>query len=264
MVTRILLLGIFVTGLVAQFVKPIGDALQDKTFLGGALFSLVGYILYDAVKEISARDQVHAREVMESDDLGDQVAAAFSAREVTVCFFGYTGETLVSKMVSQLEQLVRNPGNTQSVTIRMMVPDFSQQMVVPARVGPDGTPQDDPVFRARLDGKCRRYRDDLQHVTDQLAALGRVRVEFGYRQYQGVPREKICIFNDQLVLHGRYNIATQQDYGSHAMYDPKGYMTDLYVWSRAQSESAVARWVKDLDNEWEFAVEPAWSNVPQS
>jgi hypothetical protein len=39
LVTRLLLLGIFVTGLTAQFVKPVGDALEGKAYLGGALLS---------------------------------------------------------------------------------------------------------------------------------------------------------------------------------------------------------------------------------
>ncbi|WP_371642747.1 hypothetical protein [Streptomyces mirabilis] len=47
-VTRFFLLGIFVVGLTAQFVTPLGDALQGKAFLGGALLSLVAYVLYDA------------------------------------------------------------------------------------------------------------------------------------------------------------------------------------------------------------------------
>ncbi|MFF1545264.1 hypothetical protein [Streptomyces sp. NPDC058291] len=40
-VTRVLLIGIFVTGLTAQFVKPVGDALAGMVYLGGALLGLV-------------------------------------------------------------------------------------------------------------------------------------------------------------------------------------------------------------------------------
>ncbi|MFE2971926.1 hypothetical protein ACFXKC_51905 [Streptomyces sp. NPDC059340] len=53
-VTRFFLLGIFVVGLTAQFVTPLGEALQGKAFLGGALLSLVAYVLYDAVKDLAA------------------------------------------------------------------------------------------------------------------------------------------------------------------------------------------------------------------
>lgn len=47
MVTRLVLLGIFASGLLGQFVKPVGDALEGKVFVGGALLSLVAYVLYD-------------------------------------------------------------------------------------------------------------------------------------------------------------------------------------------------------------------------
>lgn len=53
-VTRLLLLGIFVIGLLAQFVKPVGDALEGKAYLGGALLSLVGYVLYAEVQRLNA------------------------------------------------------------------------------------------------------------------------------------------------------------------------------------------------------------------
>ncbi|WP_237519804.1 hypothetical protein [Streptomyces sp. HUCO-GS316] len=39
LVTRVLLLGIFATGLTAQFIKPVGDALEGKAYLGGALLA---------------------------------------------------------------------------------------------------------------------------------------------------------------------------------------------------------------------------------
>lgn len=54
MVTKVLLLAIFLIGLIAQFVKPVGDALEGKAYLGGALLSLVGYVLYAEVQRLNA------------------------------------------------------------------------------------------------------------------------------------------------------------------------------------------------------------------
>lgn len=45
LVTRVILGGIFVIGLAAQFVPSVGDAIEGKAYLGGALLSLVGYVL---------------------------------------------------------------------------------------------------------------------------------------------------------------------------------------------------------------------------
>ncbi|MEU1690760.1 hypothetical protein [Streptomyces hirsutus] len=53
-VTRFVLPAICATGLTAQFVQPVGDALEGKAFLGGALFSLVAHVLYDAVTSLSS------------------------------------------------------------------------------------------------------------------------------------------------------------------------------------------------------------------
>ncbi|MFJ4711618.1 hypothetical protein [Streptomyces sp. NPDC088785] len=38
---------VHVTGLLAQFVRPLGDALEGSACLGGALLGLVGYVLAD-------------------------------------------------------------------------------------------------------------------------------------------------------------------------------------------------------------------------
>lgn len=53
-ITRLFLFAVFGVGLVAQFVKPVGDALQDKVYLGGALLTVVGYVLYAEVQRLNA------------------------------------------------------------------------------------------------------------------------------------------------------------------------------------------------------------------
>ncbi|WP_329120593.1 hypothetical protein [Streptomyces sp. NBC_01465] len=259
------LLGIFVVGLTAQFVKPLGDALQGKAALGGALLSLVGYVLYDAVQELSNAPEVMPEQTLVgSHSLREHVRRAFAAREVTVSFFGYTGETLFSELHHQLELLMEDPGRTRKVTIRMMVPDFSLPMSVPGRVGATGVSVDDPEFRRRVDGRCEDYDQQFSDLSRQLDALGRVAARCEYRQYQGLPREKICIFNEELVLHGRYDISARYAHQGQDMYDPKGYNTDLFVWSKKvpAQVAVVDRWVRDLDGEWRLAARPAWSHIP--
>ncbi|MGW2937725.1 hypothetical protein ACWDA7_39305 [Streptomyces sp. NPDC001156] len=76
-VTRLFLLGIFIVGLTAQFVTPLGGALQDKAFLGGALLSLVAYVLYDAVKDLAASLRLPARSRVGPGELGRLVGEAF-------------------------------------------------------------------------------------------------------------------------------------------------------------------------------------------
>ena len=128
--TRILLLA---TGVTAQFVKPIGDALEGRAFLGGALLSLVGYVLYDTVKDLAASLRLPTRAQVKSRELGRFVNEAFHARTVEIAFLGYTGETLYNELYHRLEGLLEDPGPTRRVTIRFLVPDFGSPMRVPSR-----------------------------------------------------------------------------------------------------------------------------------
>ncbi len=269
LITRVLLLGIFATGLLAQFVKPVGDALEGKAFLGGALLSLVGYVLYDQVKELSASVRVPSRVLVNSSELGTFVDESFQARKVEISFLGYTGETLYNALYHRLEDLFDNPGPTRRVTIRMLVPDFGLPMSVPSRVGTDDRPEDDPDFRKRMEGRCREYDSVLSELADRLTATSRVAVDCEYRLYQGIPRDKICIFNRQQVLHGLYDLSVRMrlEHMGPEFYDPKGFRTDLNVWSRegtAAAEAAVSTWNKHFDDLWTLARTPPWRQRPTS
>ncbi|GHD35681.1 hypothetical protein GCM10010335_31190 [Streptomyces galbus] len=262
-VTRVLLLGIFVTGLTAQFIKPVGDALEGKAYLGGALLSLVGYVLYDTVKDLSVSLRLPSRGQVNSRELGLFVSEAFRARTVDIRFLGYTGETLYNELYHRLEGLLEDPGPTRHVTIRVLVPDFGRPMTVPSRVGEDGRPVDDPDFRKRLEGKCQEFDETLSGLAERLTAVGRVNAHCEYRLYPGVPRDKICVFNREMVLHGLYDVTARtvlRSAGSEH-YDPKGYRTDLNVWSPEGvegSKTVVATWNKHLDDLWTLASPPPW------
>ncbi|MFF4254045.1 hypothetical protein ACFY1L_22850 [Streptomyces sp. NPDC001663] len=261
--TRLLLLGIFVTGLIAQFVKPVGDALEGKAFLGSSLLSLVAYMLYDTVKDLAASLRAPTRAQVQSRDLGSFVTEAFRVRNVEISFLGYTGETLYNALYHRLEGFLDDPGPTRRVSIRFLVPDFRQPMSVPSRVGPDGAPEDDEEFRKRVELKCQEYDLTLSAIAHRLTLAGRVTAECEYRFYPGIPRDKVCIFNRELVLHGLYDlVARTMGLGAQPeYYDPKGYRTDLNVWSREDSDdakAAVATWNKHFDDLWGLADKPPW------
>ncbi|MFD7405257.1 hypothetical protein ACFV7R_21835 [Streptomyces sp. NPDC059866] len=262
-VTRVVLIGIFVIGMTAQFVTPVGDALEDKVYLGGALLSLVGYVLYDTLKDLTSSVRVPSRPLVNSSQLGSFVSDAFHARKVEISFLGYTGETLFNELYHRLEALLDNPGPTRRVSIRMLVPDFGQPMTVPSKVGDDGAPVDDADFRERLERRCREYDEILTELAERLTAAGRVVVESEYRLYPGIPRDKICIFNREQVLYGLYDLSARMrmQHAGPEFYDPKGYRTDLNVWSREgtpAAETAVSTWNRHFDNLWALAARPRW------
>ncbi|MEV2254745.1 hypothetical protein AB0I94_29940 [Streptomyces sp. NPDC050147] len=252
------------TGLIAQFVKPVGDALEGQAFLGGALLSLVGYVLYDAVQELAGSARPPDRSLVNSRDLAGLVGEAFHAKKVEICFLGYTGETLYNELYHRLESLQDDPGPTKRVSIRMLIPDFGRKMTVPSLVGPDGRPVDYPEFRARLEAKCREYDQILSRLADLLTADGRVTVQCEYRLYNGDPRDKVCIFNKELVLCGLYDVVATMSLldPDCEVYDPKGYNTDLAVRSRkegtAAAETAVATQISHFEGVWRLAATPSW------
>ncbi|WP_328439956.1 hypothetical protein OHA71_27975 [Streptomyces sp. NBC_00444] len=256
-----MLAGIFVTGLTAQFVKPVGDALEDKAYLGGAILSLVGYVLYDAVKELSSAVRVPTPSLVNSSQLGTFVRKAFLARKVEISFLGYTGETLYNELHHLLEDLSDNPGPTREVRVRMLVPDFKQEMTVPSRVGTDSRPVDDEAFRERMSDQCRSYEEELSGIARRLTATGKLDVKCEYRCYPGIPRDKICIFNRVQVLYGLYDVSVRREHRGVEYFDPKGYRTDLNVWSgggSAAAETTVTTWIKHFDDLWDLATVPAW------
>ncbi|MHB9759758.1 hypothetical protein ACYBSK_35715 [Streptomyces sp. BYX5S] len=260
-VVRVLLLVVFVVGLTAQFVAPLGDALEGKAYLGGALLSLVAFILYEALKELTAATRLPARMEANSRNLGNFVADAFESRIVEISFSGYTGETLFNELYHRLERLAEAPGPTRRVTVRMIVPDFSQPMFVPSRVGADGAAEDAPEFRRRIERKCQEYDQILSDLAAGVTRLGHVEVRCEYRVISGPPLQKLCIFNRKRVLHGLYDLSSRMSL-QEQYYDPKGYDTDLTVLAaerRPEDEPAVGMWVKHFDELWELVAQiPAW------
>jgi hypothetical protein len=268
---RLLLLGVAVVGVVAQFVKPVGDALQDKVFLGGALLSLVAYVLYDAVKDlVAAGEQPEVRTRINSRELGPFVREAFRAREVSIRFIGYTGETLFNEVYHRLEALLESPRQTRKVTICILVPDFGVEMAVPSAVGVNGEPVDDPEFRERVARSCRDYEQQLLGLEEQFVLQGRLTARFEYRHFRGIPRDKVCILNGSVVLHGLYDVTTRQRHQQlqREIYDPKGFDTNLHIRSRKEGTTeaveTVEHWVKHFDGMWRLAAVRAPSPLPPS
>ncbi|MDR3079378.1 MAG: hypothetical protein LBV60_00355 [Streptomyces sp.] len=259
---RLLLLVIFVIGLVGQFVRPVGDMLEGGVLLGGSLRAGVGDVLYDALKELIAAVQLPSRVEASSRNLGGFTAEAFRSRRVEISFLGYTGETVFNELYHRLESMAEDPGPTREVTIRLIVPDFSVPMRVPAQVGEDGVSRDDPDFRRRLEQKCQEYEEILSNLAVELTRRGRVEVHCEYRVLLGLPLHKLCIFNRKRVLHGLYGISSRMSLRGPEYYDPKGYDTDLTVLAgerRPEDESAVRMWVQHFEDLWTIAAEvPSW------
>ncbi|MGW2937156.1 hypothetical protein ACWDA7_36175 [Streptomyces sp. NPDC001156] len=197
----------------------------------------MAYVLYDAVKDLAASLRLPVRSQVGLRELGRFVGEAFRARTVEITFLGYTGETIFGALNGRLEELLDDPGRTRRVCIRVLVPDFGQPMTVPSRVGPNGEPLDDSESRRRQERRCQAYDQSLSVLAERLNRLGRVTVESEFRLYPGVPRDKICIFNRELMLHGLYDVVARTI--DHEYYDPRGFRTDLNVWSARDTDGSL-------------------------
>ncbi|MEJ8635832.1 hypothetical protein [Streptomyces sp. MS2.AVA.5] len=265
-VTRWLLVAIFGLGLVAQFVKPVGDALQDKAFLGGALLSLIGYALYSSVQRLIAVSKPAVRDRVGSGELAEHLEDAFDERKVRIGFIGYTGETLVDQLARRLERLKTHPGPTRNVEVRILLPDFWEPNVLPGKLTAEGEVEDDPEFRAYLQSKIKDYRDSLERIKRVLDRAGVVDLEVEFRFFRMPALLKLYLLNDQLVFEGYYNKLEKTDFpfGASAdrrILDPQGYNSTLTRWHPSGGKDAmeaIQAWREYFEEVWGLSRRAGW------
>ncbi|MGW1005399.1 ATP/GTP-binding protein [Streptomyces sp. NPDC002520] len=241
-VSRILLLAVFAVGLVAQFVKPVGDALEGKAYIGGALLSLVGYVLYSEVQRLNAAHEAqrdateHLRDTIRvltdqvaelgeaqhsaaasqitPNDLAEEYRQALRDGEaVRLSVLGFTGETVAPKLKELLGDLPANARRT--VSVRVLVPDFSKPIEVPGLLDEDGTAGDAAGFRAYLRVRISGFESELREMIGRMrhAAQGTLTVEF--RALHMSPMLKLYLVNDDCVFEGIYDklVRRPDEYG---------------------------------------------------
>jgi hypothetical protein len=263
-VTRCVLLGIMVLGILAQFVKPVGDLLEGKTFIGGTLLSGVAYVLYDALKDL-ADAPPNGRGTLPVTDphsLGPYIDEAFTARTVHVRFIGYTGETLFLHLQRLLLDVLNTPRRTRSVTVRILVPDLSVPVGLPCALHQDGSTSDDPEFRAYQTRRTRDYSHHLSGLALLLRDAG-IDVAVEFRTYPGIPVFKLYILNEDMAFAGFYDVAWTSGFPIHAptrtLLNPKGPLTSIHGWDSRNGNDESKRFVRDsaefFEGLWKISAE---------
>ncbi|MFF0735409.1 ATP/GTP-binding protein [Streptomyces chartreusis] len=226
------LVAVFVVGLVAQFVKPVGDALADKVYLGGALLTVVGYVLYAEVQRLNsahtgraqteeALDTVvrrldaevqrlgavmrpRAGEVVTPRELEREFQQAIEAGgEVRLTAMGFTGETFATPLKNILQGLARDP--LRNVNLRILVPDFTRPIEVPGQVDSEGKVSDAPEFRAHLRRQIAEYERSLKHQIGRMAVAERGTLTVDFRVLHMSPWLKLYFINNDVVYEGIYD-----------------------------------------------------------
>lgn len=273
-VTRIFLAAVFGVGLVAQFVKPVGDALQDKVYLGGALLTVVGYVLYAEVQRLNAahtaqqeaEETLHAvarrlddevrrlnsvlrprsGEVVTPSELEREFSEALEAGgDVRLTAMGFTGETFADPLKRILQRLSRNPLRT--VSLRVLVPDFTKPIEVPGLVGADGKVSDAPRFRESLLRQIKDYESVLKDQVGRMADTGRGALTVEFRVMHMSPSLKLYFINNDVVYEGVYDkLELRRDTrhpdvpGQSAPHESGGRLLDLLGY-----DSLLTRWSPD-------------------
>ncbi|MFE9021945.1 ATP/GTP-binding protein [Streptomyces sp. NPDC007808] len=276
-VTKLFLFAVFVVGLVAQFVKPVGDALQDKVYLGGALLTVVGYVLYAEVQRLNAGHSEQRRAEAELQAVArrlegevqrlnqalrprgvppTELEARFKdvlerGGDVRLSVLGFTGETVADPLVTRvLPRLTQ--GVSRTIRLRVLVPDFTKEIEFPGRVGADGKAGDAPRFRASLVNRIALHEERLKNQTERMErkAQGTLSVEF--RVLHMSPWLKLYFINDDVVYEGIYDkvepnsetrdadVTGQPEpngSGGHLL-DPQGYDSLLTRWAKDDGDEA--------------------------
>ncbi|WP_328561254.1 ATP/GTP-binding protein [Streptomyces coelicoflavus] len=302
--TKGLLLAVFVVGLVAQFAKPVGDALEGKTYIGGALLSIVGYVLYAEVLRLNAARDTEgegARQLHEAvrrlrgeieeltarlgPQAGDSATmgllveecarAVLRGGETQLSGMCFTGETFVEPLRRVLEDLPPDP--SRSVSVRVLVPDFTRPTGVPGLVRhADGKLVDAPGFRRHLTGKITGYAQDLRTTRGRMLNKNQGTLSVEFRAVHMSPFLKLYAIGNEVVYEGIYDTleVRPDEYGASAPAPPgpgtdAGQLLDLIGrgslltrWSRYDGEPAeglVRRRCDFFDTLWGAAkrLEPA-------
>jgi hypothetical protein len=258
-ITRGLLVGIFALGLIAQFVKPVGDALEDKVFLGGALFTSVCYALYSSVQRLLTLMTPAVRDRVKSEVFAEEFKEAFKKQDVRISFIGFTSETVHEHIRQNLDTLrTATTGRAKSVKIRIILPDFWEPSVLPGRLTSEGKFVDYPELRADLQGEIRRYR----RVLLQRRSNEGIELDVSYKFLPMPAMLKLCIINDRLVFEGHYNFLVKKKYAMTSadpdMIDLLGYESMLTRWHPAGGVDAVEeieRWRDYFEKLWSGSYE---------
>lgn len=239
--TKALLLGVFLLGMVAQFVEPVGDALEGKVYAGGAILSLVGYVLYDAVSELNDRTPPESGSEIRTAELNEHIERVLGnrrTRRIRIDAIGYTGETVQAPVSRSLEAL--EEGARRNVRVRILVPDFTVPMAIPGTLDADGRAVDDPAYRAYQLDRVRWNVREFGGAARSLRGSRRAEMDVQFRMLRITPLLKFCLINGEELFDGIYDKVVQEPAPvppERQILDLKGYQAVLTHW---RSESGAA------------------------
>lgn len=228
--TLIVVLVAFVVG---SIVEPFGDFLTGLRFGGSALMVAVALLLLDAIgSDRSAVGDDAGLVVERSSQLNPYFMEALRKRDFSVVFSGYSGETLYRILSDCFNEIERGRGRTETLSIRLLLPDCDQPMVLPCRTD---DLEDFPPYRELASRRTEEYVRKIEAAVSGLESSGKVRrVSFEVRYHRLPPVFKAYVINDELCFWGLYPIeestfrAKAGEGGNVDVYDAKGTRAAMF------------------------------------
>lgn len=165
--------------------------------------------------------------------LRPHIEQAFRDQHVTIDFAGLTSETLHGVLSEPLDQVRTGRLSPETVAIRVLVPDLTQPLALPAAA--DGDEATSAKARDRLRGITDRHLSALTDAVEELADLDLVKsgtVEA--RQYATTPLFKAYVINEADVFFGYYPVIRHEvrlGRDRAETFDPMGKDTVLFQYT---------------------------------
>lgn len=135
--------------------------------------------------------------------LRPHIEAAFEQPHVSIDFAGFSGETLHGTLSEPLDKIRAGRLTPESVTIRILLPDYTTG-AVPSRAD---KPTGDTAVRERAERISRRHVDAIVDTVQELSDLGLVRAATAeVRRHSTAALFKIYILNNNEAFFGFYPV----------------------------------------------------------
>lgn len=139
--------------------------------------------------------------------LRPHIEASFAAEQVSICFAGFTAETLHNAIQEPLDKIRDGRLTPRSVNIRLLLVDTDAPLGIPARAdGGDSQP-----VRRRMAKTIDRYAGAIVESVHELAGMGLIdegNVEV--RVQPGSPSIKVYLLNQAELFFGFYPVMQHQ------------------------------------------------------
>jgi len=194
--------------------------------------------------------------------LRPHVEQAFERENVTIDFAGFSGETLAGALQEPLDKIRIGRLTPETVTLRVLLPDLSVPVGLPALAGTAG---DDERVRTRAARITERATSALADTLHELAELQLVQsATLEIRRYRTSPLFKLFIINGEEVFFGFYPVVEHKvliDDEPTAIFDPMGKDATLFHFAvREEDASNGSQYVSEaqrwFDSVWQTVAQP--------